>query len=176
MRKHTLPSNNMNGKLPVRLLYTTPECQSAKAPKQNTLAIVLLQLSLINVGTTLCGKYAGNWASAMLGGGTLMRRGDSQIVVDNACLGQLLLILCCGCFMWPLAIARLGLRYLSISFLHKLGCPLRNPLHTAFNNVEIFGLHNNWCANFTPFARVRTECVKDARVNRTEQLRKLGKL
>ncbi len=89
---------------------------------------------------------------------------SSQIVVDNACLGWVLLILCHGRFMWPLAVAGLGLRYLSISFSDKLGHPLRNPLRTAFNNVEIFGLHNDWCANFTLFARVHTECVKDTRV------------
>ena len=28
---------------------------------------------------------------------------------------------------------------------------------SAPNRQEIFGLHNDWCANFTPFARVRTE-------------------
>ncbi len=32
----------MNGKLPVRLLYTTPLILSAKAPKQKILAIDLL--------------------------------------------------------------------------------------------------------------------------------------
>ncbi len=93
-----------------------------------------------------------------------MRRGDSRIVVDNACLGWVHLILCRRHFMWPLAVAGLGLRYLSISFLDNLGHPLRNPLCTVFNNMKIFGLHNDWCANFTPFARVHTECVKDARV------------
>ncbi len=67
--------------------------------------------------------------------------------------------------MCPLAVAGLGFRFLRISFLDKLGHPLRkNPLQTTFNNVEIFGLQNNWCANFTLFASIRTECVKDMRV------------
>jgi hypothetical protein len=43
-----------------------------------------------------------------------------------------------------------------------LGHPLRNPLRTAFSSVEIFGLHNAWCANLTALARVRTEWVNDA--------------
>ncbi len=46
----------------------------------------------------------------------------------------------------------------------KLGRPFRKPLRTAFNNVEIFGLQNNWCANFTLLARLRTECMKVVRL------------
>jgi hypothetical protein len=66
--------------------------------------------------------------------------------------------------MWPFAVAGLGLRYLRMSFSDRFGQPLRKLLRTAFNNVKIFGLHNNWCANLTPFTRVFTECVKFARV------------
>jgi hypothetical protein len=36
--------------------------------------------------------------------------------------------------------------------LVKFGHPFRKPLCTAFDNVEFFGLHNNWCANFTPYS------------------------
>jgi hypothetical protein len=66
--------------------------------------------------------------------------------------------------MWPFAVAGLGLRYLRISFLDRFGQPFRKCLHTAFNNVDFFGLHNDWCANLTPLARVFTECVKFLRV------------
>jgi hypothetical protein len=67
--------------------------------------------------------------------------------------------------MWPFAVAAgLGLRYLRMSFLDRFGQLFRKPLCTALNNVKIFGLHNNWCENLTPFARVLTECVKFARL------------
>ncbi len=66
--------------------------------------------------------------------------------------------------MWPFAVAGLGFRYMRISFLVKLGHPFWKPLCTAFNNIEIFGLHNNWCANFTLLACVRTESVKVVRL------------
>jgi hypothetical protein len=66
--------------------------------------------------------------------------------------------------MWPFAVARLGFRYMRISFLVKLGHPFRKPLCTAFNNVEIFELHNNWCAKFTLLAHVCMECVKVVRL------------
>ena len=35
--------------------------------------------------------------------------------------------------------------------------PLRNPLRVTLINLEILGLHNDWCANFTLFARVDME-------------------
>ena len=69
-----------------------------------------------------------------------------------------------GLFMCPFAVAGLGLRYLRINFSDKLGHPFRKPFLTALSSFEIFGLPNDWWANFTPFARVRTECVKSARL------------
>ncbi len=65
-------------------------------------------------------------------------------------------------FMWPFAVAGLKLRYFSINFLLRLG-PLRKPFRTTLSNVKILGLHNDWCANFTQFAWVLTECVNVAR-------------
>ena len=64
--------------------------------------------------------------------------------------------------MWPFAVAGLGFRYLSISFSEMLGHPLRKPLRVALRRVDIFGLHRDWCANFTLFARVKIECAKCA--------------
>ncbi len=69
-----------------------------------------------------------------------------------------------GRFMCPFAVAGLGLRYLRMSFSDMFGHPLRNPLHTAFNSVESFRLHRDWCANLTSLLCVRTECVNDARL------------
>ncbi len=74
--------------------------------------------------------------------------GDKDAVV----WGRVLLIPCRSLFMLPFAITGIGLRYLRISFLLRLGHPLRKPFCTAFNNVEILGLHNDWCTNSTPLA------------------------
>ena len=71
---------------------------------------------------------------------------------------------CRGRFMWPFAVAVLGLRYLRINRSDKLGHPLRNPHRTALRRVEILGLHRDWWANFMALAQVFTECVNVARV------------
>ncbi len=66
--------------------------------------------------------------------------------------------------MWPLATAKLGLRYLRSNFSERLGHPLKNPLRTAFRSVEMLGLHRDWWAYLMALARVCTECMKVARV------------
>ena len=77
-------------------------------------------------------------------------------------LGVVLLMPYRGRFMHPFAVARLGLSYLRIISSEIYGHPLRKPCLVAFNNLEIFGLHNAWCWNFTLFARVVTECANIA--------------
>ena len=74
--------------------------------------------------------------------------------------GVVLLIPCRGLFICPLVVAGLALRYLLINFSLRFGHPSRKPRQTALRSVEIFGLHNDWCTNLTPFALVLTECVK----------------
>ena len=64
--------------------------------------------------------------------------------------------------MCPLAVAGLGFRYLRISVSDMLGHPLRNPFRVALRSVDIVGLHRDWCANFTLFARVEIECANVA--------------
>jgi hypothetical protein len=59
-------------------------------------------------------------------------------------------------------VAGLGLRYLHISSLLMFGHPLRKPFLVAFNNVDISGLHREWCTNLIALARVLTECVNAA--------------
>jgi hypothetical protein len=77
-------------------------------------------------------------------------------------LGVVLRIPWHGHFIWPFAIAGLELRYLLISLTLMYGHPLRNPCLVALRRVEIFGLHNNWCANLTLLARVLIKCKKAA--------------
>ena len=64
--------------------------------------------------------------------------------------------------MWPLVVAGLGLRYLSISVSEMLGNPFKKPFRVALRSVDILGLHRDWCANLTLFARVEIEWEKRA--------------
>jgi hypothetical protein len=41
--------------------------------------------------------------------------------------------------------------------------PFKKPSRVAFNRVENFGLHKDWCANLTVLALMVTECVNIAR-------------
>ncbi len=127
----------------------------------------------VGAGQASCAARSGSPTGTHIGGGTMGicnggGNGDGASC-RPACgsvmsFGQVLLILCLGHFICQFAIAGLGLRYLRINYSERLGHPLRNPLQTAFRRVEILGLHNEWCMNFTPFALVFTECVKLARV------------
>jgi hypothetical protein len=58
---------------------------------------------------------------------------------------------CCG---------RTWVEVLIYKFDADVRAPLRNPRLVALRRVEIFGLHNDWCANLTLLARVRIECKK----------------
>ena len=73
------------------------------------------------------------------------------------CFGVVLRMLCRGCFMCPFAVAGLGLIYFSISFSEMFGHPLKKPFCVALRSVDIFGLHRDWCANFSLFACVEIE-------------------
>ncbi len=79
----------------------------------------------------------------------------------------MLLIPCRGRFMCPFAIAELGFKYLRIIFLLMPGHPFKKSRLVAFNRVEIFGLHKDWCANLTALALVIMECVNIARAGWT---------
>ena len=159
----------MNGKLPVRSEYTTPENLSANAAEQNIFAVEESSSSTITFGSlTSCGtKSAGagittTGALSSMGSTCITSsRGITGIAGAGVALGgagrRVLLIPWRGLFMWPFAVAGLGLRYFKISFSVMLGQPRRNPRRTALSSVEIVGLHNDWCANFTPFPRVRME-------------------
>jgi hypothetical protein len=62
----------------------------------------------------------------------------------------------------PFAVAGLGFKYFRINFALIFGQPSRNPFRTAFNIVDNFGLHKDWCANFTAFTLVLIKCVNPA--------------
>ena len=72
-------------------------------------------------------------------------------------LEVVLRIPCRGCFMWPLAVAGLGFRYLRMSFSEMLGHPFRKPFCVALRSMDILGLHSDWCANLTLLALVEME-------------------
>jgi hypothetical protein len=117
-------------------------------------------------GPGICGGTISKFNCLPMVGGTTS---SGRVVVTTGkeggvvlCFGWVLRIPCRGRFMWPLAVAGLGLRYLSINFSDRLGHPFRNPFRTAFRSVDIFGLHSDWWANLTPFAWVLVECVNNA--------------
>ncbi len=74
-------------------------------------------------------------------------------------LGVVLRIPWWGCFMWPFAVAGLGLRYLVTPLAVKFGHPLRKPLRMALSRVDIRGLHRDLWANFMLLALVGTVWV-----------------
>ena len=86
--------------------------------------------------------------------------GEGTLTCGRIIFGVVLRIPWCGRFMWPLAVAGLGLRYLSISSSDMLGHPFKKPFLVALRSLEILGLHNDWWANFTLLARVDTEWAK----------------
>ena len=71
--------------------------------------------------------------------------------------GVVLRMPCRGRFMWPLAVAGLGFKYFRMSVSDILGHPLRKPFRVALSSLDIAGLHSDWCANLTLFARVDIE-------------------
>ena len=58
-------------------------------------------------------------------------------------LGVVLLIPWRGHFICPFAVAGLVVKYFRINFTLIFGHPSRNPFRTAFNIVDIFGLHKD---------------------------------
>ncbi len=163
-----LPSNDMNGNDPVRSWYTMPLFLSANAPNTNTFAMDPSLSSTIRVGR--CGLYSDedcsenitdvcSELSLPLNTGCI---GTTMSGCVAFCRGVVLLIPWRGRFICPFAVAGLGFKYFRINFTLTFGHPSRNPFRTAFNIVEIFGLHNDWCANLTVFTLVLIECVNPA--------------
>ena len=144
----------------------TPLCLSAKAPKQNTFAIdVSSSSSPIRFGIAvpcITGGW-GRWIVTACSGGLVkwwLASPTGCTVADFIGFGVVLLIPCWGHLICPLAVAGLALRYLFMSFSLRFGHSSRKTLQTALRRVDIFELHNNWCANLTAFAIVLKECVK----------------
>ena len=74
-------------------------------------------------------------------------------------LGVVLRSPCRGRFMYPFAVAGLGLRYYNINTLVMNWHPFKKPFCLALMSFDIFGLPRDWWANFTRFALVFTECA-----------------
>jgi hypothetical protein len=97
-------------------------------------------------------------------GGAIWATGSNGTVSFVGPLGHVLRVPCLGRFMYPLAVAGLGLIYLRINVSVIFGHPLMKPLQTALSRVKILGLHSNWWANVTGLALVCTESVNVAKV------------
>ncbi len=80
-------------------------------------------------------------------------------VAGRCGLFRVILIPCFGRFMCPFTVAGLGFKYLRINVSLMPGHPFKYLCCVAFNKVEFFGLHYDWCANLTALARVVTKCV-----------------
>ncbi len=86
--------------------------------------------------------------------------GNGSIVLGG--LERVLLIPWWWHFLWPLTVTRPGFKYLRINVSPIFGHPFKKPCCMTFKSVEIWGLHNNQCANVTAFARMLTKCVNIA--------------
>ena len=86
--------------------------------------------------------------------------GEGASICGRITFSVVLRMPCRGRFICPLAVAGLGLRYLSISSSDMLGHPFKKPRRVALRSVEILGLHNDWWANLTLLALVETEWAK----------------
>ncbi len=68
------------------------------------------------------------------------------------------------CFMCPLAVAGLGLRYFRINFFSQMRAPFEKPLADCFEQGRYFGIAERLMCKLTLFPRVCTECAKGARL------------
>ncbi len=136
MRKHTFPSRDMNGKAPVRSLYSIPVCLLANAAKQNIFASdetlsVLIMFALLGhsgMGETL------EWLIEILSKSRgLSGTGGITLACILFCLVLIMPIR--GHFMWPLAVAGLGLRYLVTPATLRFGHPFKKPRLIALSKV-----------------------------------------
>ncbi len=102
----------MNGKAPVRSLYSIPVCLLVNDAKQNIFASdetlsVLIMFTLLGCGGT--GETL-EWLIEIL---SKLQGSSGTGGITLACMSFCLVLPMpiCGHFMWPLAVAGLGLRY-----------------------------------------------------------------
>ncbi len=132
----------MYGNKTVRLLYIVPVCLSANAAKQNrfeldmslswmtfTFAVWLAMLSNLSLllSLTIIGTMC-LWRGTAWGAGALLSVGMLRCVLQR---------LCCGRFMWPLAEAGLGSRYLVSPFAVRLGHPVHKSVVLSLPSSNI---------------------------------------
>jgi hypothetical protein len=138
------PSSDMNGNAPVRSLYSIPVHLLANAAKQNIFAsdetlsvsIMLVLLGRGGTGDTL--EWLIEILSALQG---LFGTNDITLACSSFCLVLRMPIR--GRFMWTLAVAGLGLRYLVTQATLRFGHPFKKPCLIALSKVEMWGLHKD---------------------------------
>ena len=118
MKKQTFPLIDTHGNAPVRSEYRTPVCLLANALQYMMFATVSDEG---NSGSGSCWMLGIGWSPVF----------------------DVLLIPFGGRFMWPLAVAGLGGRYLVTRALVRLGHPSKNPARIAFSIVDIGGLYSD---------------------------------
>jgi hypothetical protein len=106
MKKHTLPSSDMNGNDPVRSWYTMPSFLSANAPNPNTFAIDPSLLSTIRVGCRVL------YSDELLSKNITDVCSELSLILSTGCIGTVMFGICvfgrvvfnswCGAF-YPMA-------------------------------------------------------------------------
>jgi hypothetical protein len=136
----------------------TPVCLSANAAKEKLLDVDSSSTSVMSVGMLLLVTLSlssskmmpsmGGWPMGkdVLGGVHRYAVGFGQTVV--------LCRLFHGCFMWPVDMEGLGMRYFHSVFAVKCGAPLRKPSLMTWIEERMGGLHKLWCINLTSFSLV----------------------
>ncbi len=117
---------------------------SAKAPNQNIIAIDLSLSSTMRLGPG-CMPYAGPGYTGMLS-----KRGKTVGAswATGAGWWGVLRMLWQGCFMWPLAFAELGMRYLRSNFFWNIGAPFEESLADSFQESQNVGVAQQLVGNF----------------------------
>ncbi len=130
---------------PVRSLYSIPVRLSANAAKQNIFASdetlsVSIMFTLLGRGGT---GETPEWSIEIL---SKLQGSSGTGGITLACISFCLVLHMpiCGCFMWPLDVAGLGLRYLvTPTTALRFGHPFKKPHLIALSKVEMWGLHKD---------------------------------
>ncbi len=145
----------MNGKLPVRSLYTTPVIFVGKSTEAKNVGNGFIICNYVGANRRVVSR-AVVWGRLVergrIGGFTCVI-GECGIVAKAGCCGLglnarrgfvfVLRIPFLGHFMCPLAVAGLGFRYFVTRSLLRFWHPLRKPFFNAFMRLDIMGLQSD---------------------------------
>jgi hypothetical protein len=128
----------------VRSLYSIPVRLSANAAKQNIFASDEISYVLIMFVLLGCGRMGETleWLIEIL---SKLQESSSTSGIALACISFCLVLRMSirGRFMWPLAVAGLGLRYLVTPAALRFEHPFKKPHLIALSKVEMQGLHKD---------------------------------